>query len=206
MKNLWIFTMVTTLSLFGFAADKKQAMPKGGEVKTIELDPASSSVDWIGKKITGQHHGTLNVKSGKVDVKGSELVGGTFEIDMTSLKVLDITDPENNGKLLGHLKSDDFFSIEKFPTATFVIKSVKPQIGKDTTHVISGDLTIKGKTNPIEFPARLKATGAKFEGSASIAVDRTRWDIKYRSGKFFADLGDKVINDNFNLDLKFVTK
>ncbi|KAB2864196.1 MAG: STAS domain-containing protein [Exiguobacterium chiriqhucha] len=104
---------------------------------------------WLGKKVTGQHNGTIDLKSGTLDVEGNTIHSGKFVIDMTSIKNVDLTDAETNGKLIGHLKSDDFFSVEKYPEATLTITE-KAEFNGNTAHV-KGDLTIKGITNPVEF-------------------------------------------------------
>ncbi len=175
--------------------------------KELSIDPAQSTIKWTGKKVTGQHHGVINLKSGSVDVDKNALKGGQFEVDMTSIKNEDITDAENNAKLTGHLKSDDFFGVNKFSTATFKITSVKPLKGqKDATHEITGDLTIKGVTHPVTFPAVVDIKGDKASAKGKVTIDRTKYGIKYGSGQFFENLGDKMINDTFELDLDLKSK
>ena len=121
---------------------------------------------------------------------------------MTSIVCKDLKDAEYNGKLVGHLKNDDFFATDKFPKANFVLKSAK-STGVDT-YDISGDLTIKGITKPVTFPATVKVTGKALTAVAKITVDRTLYDIKYGSGSFFDNLGDKAINNDFTLDVNMV--
>jgi polyisoprenoid-binding protein YceI len=115
-----------------------------------KVQPQLSTIGWVGKKVGGQHNGNIQFKSGQVLVKGSQITGGTFVVDMTSIKNVDLTDADYNAKLIGHLKSDDFFAVEKNPTATFVITSIKPLKGdaNGNNATITGNLTIKGKTNP----------------------------------------------------------
>jgi polyisoprenoid-binding protein YceI len=160
--------------------------------QTKKVDATKSTVNWVGKKVTGQHEGTVNLKAGTLVFKGKKLTGGTFNVDMTSLTATDLTG-EYQGKLNGHLKSEDFFGTEKFPTATLVFKKV---VAKATNvYTVTGDLTIKGKTNPITFDlATTKDTAA-----TSLKIDRTKYDIKYGSGSFFDNLGDKAISDEFDL-------
>ena len=175
--------------------------------KTLTVDPAASELLWTGKKVTGQHNGKVQLKSGTVEVDKNALKAGQFEVDMTTLKVDDITDATNNAKLAGHLKSDDFFGVEKFPTATFKITGVKELKGsKDATHEITGDLTIKGKTAPATFPAQVAIKGDEATMKGTLVVDRTKYDVRYGSGKFFQNLGDKVIYDNFDVALNLKTK
>jgi polyisoprenoid-binding protein YceI len=208
------FLAVPLLMLFGvmfiFAGcGNKDSVKTGGEkeVKTstegasvYNIDPAASKVEWIGKKVTGQHNGTVNVASGELNVSNNELEAGKINLDMNSITVLDLTDAESNGKLTGHLKSDDFFSVEKNPTATFEITNVeKVSDDKGNNYKIDGNLTIKGITKNISFPANVSINDQTITAKADFDIDRTQWDIKYGSGKFFEGLGDKMIDDNFNI-------
>jgi len=175
--------------------------------KNFPVDTSQSKVRWLGKKVSGQHNGTVNVKSGTVDLKGNNLKGGNFEIDMPSIVVEDIKDAEFNGKLTGHLKSDDFFSVEKFPTSTFKITSVKPlKSKKDGTHEITGDLTIKGITHPVTFPATVEVKNGVAKAKGKATVDRIKYNIRYGSGQFFKNLGDKMIDDQFQIELDIQSK
>lgn len=169
--------------------------------KGTPIDVHQSHVKWVGKKVTGQHNGTIALKSGEVDLAGDSLKGGKFEVDMTSIVCEDLKDAETNAKLIGHLKTDDFFGVDKNPTSTLVIKSVKPAAKptKDATHEITGDLTIKGTTHPVTFPAVVEVKGGKLHATGKIDIDRTKYNIRYGSGKFFQNLGDKTIYDNFEL-------
>lgn len=160
-------------------------------VKTTPLKVKESKIEWIGKKVTGQHNGTIQLKSGEVLLSGKKVVGGTFVVDMPTIKVLDL-EGEWKDKLEGHLKSDDFFGVDKFKEAKFVIKKVQG-------NKVTGDLTIKGKT--IAHTFNLKVTGNSISGT--INVDRTKYDIRYGSKSFFNDLQDKAIDDEFQLKLDF---
>ncbi|RVT76736.1 YceI family protein [Flavobacterium sufflavum] len=160
--------------------------------QTKKIDTKASSIKWVGKKVTGEHSGTVNFKDGAVVLKGKKLVGGTFTVDMTSLTSTDLTG-EYQGKLNGHLKADDFFGTDKFPTSTLVIKKIGAK-AKDV-YAVTADLTIKGITKPINFELAVKGNTA----TTAFKVDRTKYDIKYGSGNFFQGLGDKTINDEFEL-------
>lgn len=168
----------------------------------FKVDTKASTLTWVGKKITGQHAGAVPISTGELVSDGKLLKEGSFEIDVNALTVSDITDKDGNAKLVGHLKSDDFFGTTKFPKATFVISSVTPKSGNDYT--VKGKLTIKGKTNEIEFPATIVHDAKKVTATAKIVVDRTKFDIHYGSKSFFDNLGDKAIYDEFELDLKLV--
>ena len=160
--------------------------------QTKKIDVKTSTIKWVGKKVTGEHSGTVNFKDGAVVFKGKKLTGGSFTVDMTSLTSTDLTG-EYQGKLNGHLKADDFFGTEKFPTAKLVFKT----IGAKTTDVytVTADLTIKGITKPVTFDVAVSGNSA----TTAFKVDRTKYDIKYGSGNFFEGLGDKTINDDFEL-------
>jgi polyisoprenoid-binding protein YceI len=126
---------------------------------------------------------------------------------MHSIVDEDLTDPGANQKLTGHLKSDDFFGVDKHPTATFKIVEATPiatQTPGGPTHTVKGDLTIKGQTQSVSFPATITVAGDKGEANATVMVDRTLYGIRYGSGKFFQNLGDKMISDEFELRLKLV--
>ena len=170
--------------------------------QSFQVNKDESSIKWTGKKVTGSHHGTIAIKSGNLEVKNHQLAGGNLVVDMTSIKDLDLTDPEWNKKLIGHLSSDDFFGVEKYPVSRLVIKKVEPK--GDSLYHISGDLTIKGITQPVEFDSNIAISGNKLEASGTMPVDRTKYGIKYGSGSFFSNLGDKMIDDIFTLDFSLV--
>lgn len=157
-----------------------------------------STITWVGKKITGQHTGSINLKEGYLEMKGDKIAGGKFVIDMTSLTVTDLKEGRGKEKLEGHLKSDDFFGIKNHPTSTLVIAGGS-QSGN--TYKMEGSITIKGVTQPISFD--LSKNGN--EATAKLAIDRTKFGVEYGSGSIFKNLGDKAINDVFELDvnLKF---
>lgn len=166
----------------------------------VEIDAEKSSLEWLGKKVTGEHAGTINLKEAFVIMDGKNLSGGEFVIDMTSIANTDVEDAEYSAKLDGHLKSEDFFGVEKFPTAKLVIKK-SSKFKKDKASVM-GELTIKDITLPIEFEVK-KDDGKMM---ATVVVDRSKYDVRYGSGSFFEGLGDKMIYDDFTLTVTLVTK
>jgi polyisoprenoid-binding protein YceI len=167
-----------------------------------QVDNQQSKLTWTAKKVTGSHAGAIAVSAGQLDIDKNVLKGGSFTLDTRSITVTDITNADMNGKLVGHLKSDDFFSVEKHPTATFVITSATAKGGGN--YDVTGNLTIKGITNPVSFPATLTVAGGQATAKATVTVDRTKFDIKYRSKNFFENLGDKAIYDDFTLDVTLV--
>ena len=164
-----------------------------------KVDVAKSKINWVGKKVTGKHEGTINLKDGVLIFKDGKLSGGNFTADMTSITVTDLKAGEGKEKLEGHLKADDFFGTDKFATAKLTFKSIGTKA--KNVYTVTADLTIKGITKPVTF----EITVNKNNAVAALKIDRTKYDIKYGSGSFFDGLGDKTISDEFELtaDLKF---
>ena len=171
---------------------------------TYKIDSAASSIKWVGKKVTGEHAGTLAVKDGSFTYTGDVLTAGEVNVDMNTLAVTDIpASDENNGKLVGHLKSPDFFNVAKNSSAKLVITgSEKTATGLK----VKGNLTFVGKTNPIEFDAKVVKTDASVNTKADVTLDRTKWDLKYGSGSFFKGLGDKAIHNEFTISVDITAK
>ena len=170
----------------------------------LKINTKVSSVDWVGKKVTGQHDGSISIKEGVLNLHDGNLSGGTIVMDMTSITCVDIEDKEYNQKLVGHLNSPDFFDVAKNKTATLKISGVKAVEGNK--HMVSGMLTIKGITKPITFPATIDMKSGKLGAYAEMKIDRTLYDIKYGSGKFFEGLGDKMIDDHFIIKFKIAAE
>jgi len=170
---------------------------------TMDLNPEKSKVEWIGKKVTGEHNGTVVLKSGKLMMMAEKIVGGEFVMDMGSITNTDIKSDDYRAKLEKHLKSDDFFGVQKFPESKLVIKGSKKL--KDGKLLVKGEISIKGITKPLEFEVDSHQHGNSYHMSGLIVIDRTQFDIKYGSGSFFDNLGDKTIHNNFELkfDLMF---
>jgi polyisoprenoid-binding protein YceI len=158
-----------------------------------KIDVKKSNIAWVGKKVTGQHSGTINFTEGTLAFKGTALKGGKFTVDMNSINVTDLQAGKGKEKLEGHLKADDFFGVEKFPTATLTFTNIS---GKGNgLYKVTADLTIKGITAPVSFDFTVKGNTA----TTAFNVDRTKYDIKYKSKNFFENLGDNVISDEFEL-------
>ncbi len=196
MKKILFTSLSIALSAVLFAAT-------GGE-KTYKVDNKISNLEWHGKKVTGSHHGNILVKEGNLVVTDNMLSSGTINFDMTTIVCNDL-EGEYKGKLEGHLRSEDFFNVEKHQTATLEIASVTKVEG-DNAYTINGDLTIKGIKHPISFPATILMENNKLVAVGEVDVDRTKYDIKYGSGQFFEGLGDKMIDDNFTIKFKLGAK
>jgi len=161
-------------------------------VKENKIDVKESTVLWKGHKVTGSHEGEINVASGSLSFENKKLTGGEVIIDMNSLVCTDLTG-EYKGKLEGHLKSDDFFSVSKFPRAT--LKIVKVSLVNENTYECMAELNIKGHTEEVFFKTTIKKNGAL----TKLKIDRTKFNVKYGSGSFFKGLGDNMIYDEFDL-------
>ena len=186
MKNLFLALALTSLSTSALSA------------ADYLVDTNKSVIKWVGSKVASQHDGTLKLKAGKFRV-AKDKVSGNFDIDMTTIKNLDIESAEYNAKLVNHLKSDDFFSVSKFPKATYVILSSKKVKGQ--TYEITGNLTIKGITKKVSFKADIMENGNQATVKGKAHFDRTHFNIKYNSKSFFdiKKLGDKMIKDKIEL-------
>ncbi len=169
------------------------------ETTNFNVNGAQSEINWIGRKVTGAHNGTIAIKSGELVLNSNKLSGGKFTIDTTSIIILDVTDEGTNAQFAGHLASDDFFSSEKHPEAFFVITGVN--LKDNGTYDITGNLTIKGITNEVTFTANISLNNNKLNASGKIVVDRTKYDMKFRSGNFFQNLGDTLIYNDFDLNV-----
>ena len=195
-------TKQVILSALAIVAIAFSAFTGKEKKSTFGVNTTESKVTWLGKKVTGEHTGTIQLSYGDLEFSEEVLTGGSFEIDMKSIKNTDIENSEYAQKLEGHLKSDDFFGVEKFPTAKFSITDVQQK--SSSKYHVTGDITIKGTTKSITFPVEISASGSKAVASASITIDRSEFDVRYGSGSFFDGLGDKMIYDDFTLDVTLV--
>ncbi len=192
MKKLLLLPVLAILSM---AATVPQ---------TYNVDVNSSTIVWKGYKVTGEHTGTVKVKNGNLAFTDGKLTGGSFDVDMNSITCTDL-DSEYGGKLVGHLKSDDFFGTAKFPTSKFVITRVIPQDTKGNYKII-GNLTIKETTKEVKFFANLTESNGLVNATGKITVDRSEYNVRFGSGSFFDNLGDKTIYDEFDLNISLVAK
>ena len=174
------------------------------ETTNFKIVSANSQIDWTGRKVTGAHNGTIEIKEGLLTLNDGKIKEGVIVINTASIKILDVTDPATNAQFAGHLASDDFFSIEKFPTATLDILSVK-EISNETYH-LEGNLTIKDITHLVGFDAKIENDNNQIRLSGKLVIDRTKYDIRFRSGNFFTDLGDTLIYNDFDLDFNITAE
>ncbi|MFT4018902.1 MAG: YceI family protein [Agriterribacter sp.] len=207
-----------SISVMAIVAVSCQQAPEAAKAETTEkqeaasvagateytIDITNSTVGWIGTKPVGKHNGDFKLSGGSISVGGGAVKGGHFVIDINSIKDHDLTDAESNGKLVGHLKSPDFFDAAQFPTAKFEITAVEA-LQNDTTgtHKISGNLTLKDSTKNVTFPAKITVTDNDVKAVANFNIDRTHWGLKYRNDQ---SLGDKFIHPEVNISLNIEAK
>jgi polyisoprenoid-binding protein YceI len=168
-------------------------------IQKFEIVSTQSNIVWVGRKINGAHNGTIAVKEGELVLHDDKLAAGKIIADISSVKILDITDPATNAQLAGHLASDDFFSSEKYPEAVLEIASVSQNRAE-------GILTIKGISEPVAFDVAAKVNGNQLIATGRLVVDRTKYGMKFRSGSFFKDLGDTLIHNDFELNVSIIAK
>ncbi|QMU65081.1 MAG: YceI family protein [Flavobacteriaceae bacterium] len=204
-----IATVIVIFILFSACKGEKKGKIEAKEEVKVEktetvnnVDITASLVTWKGSKSGGSHHGTVSLKQGSLIIKDGAITSGDFVIDMASIKNEDLS-PDYGAKLVKHLSSDDFFDIEKFPTARFIITSVEQ---KEDTLAVTGNLTIKDVTKSITIPATLTEEGAKIFKSDTFAIDRADFNVKYGSKRFFPSLEDKIINDLVEMSFSIKVK
>ncbi|KGO91643.1 YceI family protein [Flavobacterium subsaxonicum] len=184
-KSIAIALVVALTTLTATAQDKK-------------INASKSTIAWVGKKVTGQHSGTVNFKDGILKFKSGKVSGGEFNIDMTTIAVTDLKAGEGKEKLEGHLKAADFFGTDKFPAAKIAFKTIK--VKSANVYTITADLTIKNVTKPVTFDLTVNKNTA----TTSFNIDRTKYGIEYNSGSIFDGLGDKAISDEFEVTVNLV--
>ena len=175
-----------------------------------EIDLEQSKVEWLGRNLLNKHYGQIALKSGKLHFVGGELASGEFSLDMRAIVCHDLTGDPLHDVLIAHLRSDDFFDVELYPEARFAITSSEPipvaTAGAPNLKV-QGELTLKNVVRPMEF---LATAGISPEGKAaaqaSLAIDRTLWEVLYGSGKYFRNLGGHLVNDMIEFQLRIVTR
>jgi len=188
-----LLAVAAIFALYAFA-------PSAAEV--YKVDTSKSKIAWTGQNIAGgKHTGTIGLSKGDLTFEGAKLAAGSFTVDISSIKVTDLAG-DRATRLENHLKNEDFFDAPKFPEATFDIAKVSGS-GNDLS--VTGRLTIKGITKSVTFPAVVHQSGNTVHATAKgVKIDRTQFDIKYRSGNFFSGLGDRAISDEFQLDIELV--
>jgi len=210
-KNRIIYVTVSVLLVFSFALNAQQSQKQSSSSK-LGINTAESKVNWLGKKPTGEHTGYVKLSDGEILLDKNEIKGGSFVIDLNTITDTDLKDEGMNARLVGHLKSADFFDVAKYPTAKFAITRITKLSGTaagaaKATHNIEGDLTIKGITKKISFDASINLLNGKLTASTSaFTIDRTQWGVNYQSKSVFAELKDQFIYDDMTLSIELVSK
>jgi len=180
-------------------ASTQQAQGVATADNIYNIETAQSQITWIGREVsTSSHYGTLDFVSGNFEISNGAIVNGEFIVDMTSINNQDM-EGDSKARLEGHLKSDDFFSVESYPTAAISINS--SELISDGKWNVSADLSIKGFTHPVNFEMISSEDG----WSANLVFDRSKYDVRFRSGSFFENLGDKLIYDDIELSINLTT-
>ena len=197
MKKITItlFSILMVLALQAQSSNESLV----GDTLNFYADTQTSIVNWVGKKVTGSHEGTIGINAANFVLNNGELIGGYVIIDMTSIKNTDLGE-KGQGRLEGHLSSADFFNTKEHPKASLTITQVTANDNEDANYTVNGNLTIKGITHPTEFPVMVVMNdndGVNVTGS--LTFDRSLYDVKYGSSTFFKDLGDKIIYDDITL-------
>ncbi len=172
-------------------------------VQSYRADLEKSKVYWNAYKVGGQHKGYVQLKTGNLEFTDGLLTGGYFEMDMTNIECTDLKGASKD-RLIGYLKSTDFFGVEKYPTAKFKITAVVPQsVGK---YKVDGDMAIKESTKKISFVANITKEQDLIKATANIQLDRTDYNVHYGSSSFLGSLGDKAIYNNFDLTVDLIAR
>ena len=174
-----------------------------GDAKTYTVDVNQTSLRWKGMKVTGSHWGYVTMAEGLVIINGKNIIAGEFSVDLNSMTEEEMGDSPWKIKLLNHLKSDDFFDVTNHPVVRFKLTRATFNQG---AFKFKGDMTIRGITHPVEFPAVVRFSDQGPSATGQIVIDRTNYNMKYRSGKYFPDVGDKMIYDEFTIDFSVQTK
>ena len=210
MKKILLPALLGAALLASPAAFAQKATTKTtAAAATYKLQPQLSTLGWEGKAVTHGHNGTIQFTGGDLEVRNNMVVGGMATVDMKSLKATDITDADNQGKFVGHMSSADFFDAPAYPTSTFKITSVTPIAGAKAdadNATITGDMTIKGVTQKVSFPAKVGVKNGVAAATGKVTIDRTKFGLKYGSKSFFSSIGDKAIDDNFTLTFNVIAK
>ncbi len=213
-KKILLATGICSALLFSFSPREQEKLSPEphGDITThhhthapekFMLDPKKCKVEWVGKGVGKQHNGTVDITTGSIFIDTKQITSIYAFMDMKTIKCADIKDPGFNKQLTDHLKSADFFNISKYPSATFKLKkATRLDVPEgQANYTIVGDLAMHGITKPIEFPATVVFGKKKVTATAALTIDRTEWDVKYNSGNYFKELGDKLIEDKIDLKL-----
>lgn len=172
-----------------------------GDEKYFTIDKKETVVSWKGSSVKGAHTGYVYISKGELMIENGQLMGGTVEVDMSTIEG---DDHRSDNNLINHLKDPDFFDVKKFPISTIAITRVEST--NEENKKFTGNLTIKGITHPVSFPANMEVQDGIVKANGKLVIDRTKWDVRYNSGKFFDNLKDQAISDSIEFHIKIVAK
>jgi len=195
MKKVILFSLTLAITFL--------AATTGAVAQKLSVDSKETKVKWYAEKVTGKHDGSLNVQSGDITLEKGKISKANIVLDMTSIRVDDL-DGESKGKLEGHLKSEDFFNVAAHANSSFTLTEFKEMKSKTGNYEVTGNLTIKGISHPITFPAQVDITDGKLTATADVIFDRAKYDIRYNSGSFFDGLGDYMIYDDVKISFELL--
>jgi polyisoprenoid-binding protein YceI len=200
-KCIFVFSVLLITALSSFSPNRTTA---------YKVDIDRSALGWTGYYVFSfsEHNGTIKLSDGEIMIDDHQIVSGHFNIDMKSIKDLDMPADDGAKDLENHLMSDDFFSVNEFPSARFEITNttkIKDPVPGGPNYDVSGDLTIKGVKNSLTFPALINFNDDGIEAKAKFKFDRTKWNVRYNSGKFFSDIGDGAISDAIGMEISLFT-
>ena len=205
MQTIKVITLSLILSIFSFqsfacktcgCSSKKNSHSHAENSIKKDIDISKSTIKWVGKKVTGSHEGNISIKEGHIHFDDNAFTVGNIVIDMSTIQCIDL-DGDSKKNIENHLSSDDSFGVKKYPTANLEVISAEKVKYSKNKYRVKGILEIKSIKNDIEFEVVINNSLAKVE----LVIDRTKYDIKYGSGSFFDNLGDKMIYDDFNLSV-----
>jgi len=177
---------------------------------TYHIDPAASVLEWTGRNLNNRHYGRIPFSSGEIIITAGELLRGEITLDLTGISNLDLQDETYRQMLISHLKSADFFAVDRYPVASITISGWLPIAGATPgtpDHTVEGELTIKGVTRGIVFPAAVSPQeDGSLKAQAAFDIDRTVWNITYGSGKLFEKLGMHLVHDRIDIELFIVAR
>jgi len=184
------------------------AVADGSKLKNgkYQVVISQSQVKWIGRKIGSYHEGSIELARGSLDILNNTITDGAFALEMSTIKDHDLKDKKDRAKLEKHLKSKDFFYVKNYPISLFNLYSITEKSDdKGNNYWIEGSLTIKGIRHAITFPAKIDFKGEEIVAQAKMTFDRSKYNVRFSSGSFFENLGDKLIYDNIEMEvnLKF---
>jgi len=202
--------MVAILIIYPMSLMASSSVETPSEGPVFTLNTGQSTLGWKGTKSRGGHYGVIEMVDGSINTDGDEIIGGNFTIDMNTIVCEDLTNENMNQRLIGHLVSEDFFYTEKYPKAFFKVTGVEKQMsekdGFSANHMVTGDLTIRGNTKQISFPADITMEEDRiYAKTGEIMLDRTQWNVNTQTKKVIARMTDRYIDDVMivSLDLKF---